>query len=76
MNSERKRCGFIPFSQGGHDCLGKHFAMNEILAASAKLIRHLHVELEDAKYVLSFDPNPKLMRPKGGIRLKVVPRSE
>jgi cytochrome P450 len=70
--ASRPRFAYFPFGGGGRQCIGESFAwMEAILALTTIAQRWRVVPIEGGKIELQ----PKItLRPKNGIRVKVVPR--
>ncbi len=67
------RFAWLPFGDGPRVCIGAHFAMVEAQIILASLILRYKFEPVEGK-----DPMPEMvltLRPKGGVWLKIVPRS-
>lgn len=63
---------YIPFLAGRHICLGKHFALSELVVVLATLAQRYRFSISDDKPV-RFEPLLSL-RIRGGLRLKATPR--
>ena len=69
----RSRWAYFPFGGGQRQCIGEHFAMNEIRIALARILRRYRLELEPG-FRVGLEPGITL-RPAGGLRVTVRARS-
>lgn len=69
----RPKYAFYPFSGGPRVCIGNHFAEMEAKLILAAIAQRCTVALDESTRV-DYDPSVTL-RPRGGLRLKVRPRS-
>ncbi len=67
----RHEYAYFPFSGGGRQCLGKNLALLETHIILAMLIQRYHFELEPGWKV--FKEAEIAMRPKGGLRMRLIP---
>jgi cytochrome P450 len=68
----RPRFAYLPFGGGPRQCIGNQFAIVEALLILALTARHYRVQLVPGQQI---EPQPLItLRPKPGIRAKVVPR--
>ncbi|MGA9585166.1 MAG: cytochrome P450 [Terracidiphilus sp.] len=69
----RPRFAYFPFGGGGRQCIGESFAWMEAILALATIAQRWRVELIAGQQI---ELQPKItLRPKNGIRVKVVPRA-
>ncbi|WP_128548206.1 cytochrome P450 [Larkinella soli] len=69
---ERPTYAYLPFGGGPRMCIGNNFALMEMQIVLALLVRSFDFQRVGRKEV---EPEPGItLRPKGGIRLQIVPR--
>jgi cytochrome P450 len=71
--AERPKHVYIPFGSGQRVCIGKHFALTEVMLALATVARgHRLLLPDDAPAV---EPEPLItLHPRGGVHLRLVHR--
>jgi cytochrome P450 len=67
----RHRCAYLPFGAGPRICMGMNFAMLEMVAILATLVRDFRLEAVPG-HRLELEPS-FTTRPKGGLPLHVAP---
>jgi len=68
----RPRFAYFPFGGGGRQCIGESFAWMEMILALATIAQRWRVELIPGQTI---ELQPKItLRPKNGIRVRLVPR--
>jgi len=68
----RPKFAYFPFGGGGRQCIGESFAWMEAILALATIAQRWHVEPIAGQKI---ELQPKItLRPKNGIRVKVIPR--
>nr|DAB41788.1 TPA_inf: cytochrome P450 CYP332A2 [Heliothis virescens] len=65
---------FIPFGDGPRFCIGKRYAMMQIRAVIAQIIKKYRIK-PDGPHTWQTDPYSVFLRPKHGGRVKFIPRS-
>lgn len=65
------KLAFLPFSTGPRACIGAGFAMLELIASVAAIVKRYHLALNGP--VPAFDPQITL-QPRGGLPLLLTPR--
>jgi cytochrome P450 len=71
--SGRPRFAYFPFGGGGRQCIGESFAWMEAVLALATIAQRWRVELVPGQKI---ELQPKItLRPKNGIRVRIVDRS-
>lgn len=65
---------YFPFGAGPRSCIGNHFAMQELIIMTAVFFRRFRFRLETG-FTAELDPLITL-RPKYGMRLRVLPRED
>jgi cytochrome P450 len=66
----------MPFGAGARICIGNQFALMEGHLLLATLARRFRFELTGAAASKDIEPEPLVtLRPKGGVPVRVVPRS-
>lgn len=68
------RQSYLPFGAGPRICIGNHFALMEGQILLATIARRVRAELTDPAHEAETDPLLTL-RPKDGMRMRVVPRA-
>ena len=74
LTAESRRFSFMPFGAGERVCIGNHFAMLESQLLLAMLIQAYDFELIDQA-----EPDIEMVisvRPKGGLPIRIVRRSD
>ena len=71
---DRAPCSYLPFFAGRHLCLGKHFALAEMVVVLATVAQRYRLRLADDRPV-GFEPLVSL-RVLGGLFLNVEPRDD
>jgi cytochrome P450 len=67
---------YMPFGAGARVCIGNQFALMEGHLLLATLARRFRFELTGAAASKEIEPEPLVtLRPKGGVSVRVVPRS-
>jgi cytochrome P450 len=70
----RPRFAYFPFPGGGRQCIGESFAWMEAILALATIAQCWRLEVVPGQKI---ELQPKItLRPKNGIRVKVVPRGD
>jgi cytochrome P450 len=70
----RPRFSYFPFGGGGRQCIGESFAWMEAILALATIAQCWRLEVAPGQKI---ELQPKItLRPKNGIRVKVVPRGD
>ena len=70
----RPRFSYFPFGGGGRQCIGESFAWMEAILALATIAQCWRLEVAPSQKI---ELQPKItLRPKNGIRVKVVPRGD
>lgn len=64
---------YIPFSAGSRNCIGQKFAQMEVKVILAKIIRNYYVKTYDHRDKLAV-VGELVLRPKDGLRIKLIPR--
>lgn len=63
---------YMPFGAGPRVCIGAGFAQQEAVVVLARLLQHFRIEVPEGERP---EPTTRLtLRPKNGIRLRLVPR--
>jgi len=73
-DEDRVACSYLPFFAGRHLCLGKHFALAEMIVVLATVAQRFELRLVDDRPV-EFESLVSL-RVKDGLFLNVAPRSD
>ncbi|HWI62702.1 MAG TPA: cytochrome P450 [Symbiobacteriaceae bacterium] len=69
----RHKYAYLPFGGGAHQCIGMHYAMQQLILTTRKLVAAYRIELAPGGPVL---PETALtMHPRGGLRIRILPRS-
>ncbi|CAH1243463.1 CYP4F2 [Branchiostoma lanceolatum] len=68
----RSSHAFIPFSAGSRNCIGQHFAMNELKVAVALTLQRYRLELDETRP--PYRVARLITRTRDGLWLKVYPR--
>jgi cytochrome P450 len=72
--ARRSPDSYIPFGRGAHVCIGKHFALQELVLVTAVLARRFRLVIESRP----FDPEDVnagvSMSPRGGIQMRAERR--
>ncbi|HYF75952.1 MAG TPA: cytochrome P450 [Symbiobacteriaceae bacterium] len=68
----RHKYSYMPFGGGAHQCIGMHYAMQQLIFTAALITRAYRVELAPGGPVL---PETALtMHPRGGLRIRITVR--
>ena len=67
------RGAYVPFGGGSRICIGKRFGQTEVKLVATKLLQHLRLESLPGR-TMTIRQMPTLS-PKGGLRMRVLPRS-
>ena len=70
---ERVGCAFVPFAAGRRNCIGKDFAMHEMLVLAATLLRNYRLLWPEGAPDVDFVAEP-LWEPRKQFLLRVIPR--
>jgi cytochrome P450 len=66
--------GYIPFGVGPHVCIGKEFALMQMTLTLATLLQRVRLSPVAGQRLV--EPEPHIaVRPRGGLRLRVTPRT-
>lgn len=71
--SGSNRYAFVPFSVGARQCLGKNFALMEMVVAIAKICYHFEIENGNETNDIVEEKIEFTMKPASNIRLKIKP---
>ncbi|HLK22873.1 MAG TPA: cytochrome P450 [Bryobacteraceae bacterium] len=70
--AKRPRFSYFPFGGGTRQCIGEHFALLEGVTVLALLLRRFRFQLIQHQAIV---PRPTItLRPRNGIRVKILPR--
>jgi cytochrome P450 len=71
--AKRPRHVYIPFGSGPRICIGKHFALTELVIILAMIAQDYRVVIPDE--YRDVEPEPLItLRPKGGVHVRIVRR--
>ena len=73
-SKNRPTYAYLPFGGGPRLCIGNNFALLEMQLIVAMIARDFDVKLVSPDQTVEQDPMVTL-RPKGGLRLRIIPRS-
>ncbi|KAM7305883.1 putative cytochrome P450 [Ixodes scapularis] len=65
---------YVPFSAGSRNCIGQKFAMSEEKIVIANILRRYKLQSLDQRDQVGLIAD-MVLRPKGGIRIKFIPRT-
>ncbi|XP_029847582.2 cytochrome P450 4c3 [Ixodes scapularis] len=65
---------YVPFSAGSRNCIGQKFAMSEEKIVIANILRRFKLQSLDQRDQVGLIAD-MVLRPKGGIRIKFIPRT-
>ncbi|GAA2083792.1 cytochrome P450 [Streptomyces albiaxialis] len=69
----RPKHAYVPFGSGPRVCIGKHFALTELVLALTTVARRHRLVLPDG--APEVEPDPLItLHPKGGVHLRLEPR--
>lgn len=70
--SNRPKYAYMPWGAGPHVCIGKNFALMEVMTILSAIAQRFQINLI-SKQPIEIDPRFTL-RPKGGVKVRIEPR--